>query len=140
MQKTKKILAVALTLISFVSLVACVEEDKKTQNFETFYQETCGSNGIWVKMSPDGKTLSMDTIPYDGEYDHVPGLLDDDYFSEVVRAIEILHQEYNIPSYINEQIVQTSPADGKQRYDGENLVVWWTYSKTEGLEITYELK
>ena len=140
MQKTKKTLAIALTIISFVSLAACGKENKKAQSFEKFYIETCASNDLWAKISADGKTLSMDTIPYDGEYDYLPGLIDDDFLSEVLHAIEILHQDYNIPSYVYEQLIQTSSADGRQRYEGDNIVVWWTYSQTKGLEITYGLK
>lgn len=140
MKKTK---IIAILLACFMSLslglfMGCKSEEKDT--FKQFYEETCGSNGVWAKLSTDEKTLTMDTKPYDGKYDHVPGIIDDNYNSEVLNAIEILHEEFNIPSYVYEQLMQTSSADGKQTYQGENIVVWWTYSSAKGLEITYGLK
>ena len=139
MRKITKLLATALALTLLLSLTAC-NNNKEVQSFANFYEETCYSNGVWATLSEDGKTLSMDTKPYNGEYDYMNGFIVDDFVSEVVDAIKILHANYNIPSYVYEQILQTSSADGKQTYEGENIIIWWTFSKTKGLEITYGLK
>ena len=69
MRKTKNLLVIGLACcasFSFVSLSAC--KGAKYNSFESFYEETCADNKGWAKLSADGKTLSMDTRPYDGYY------------------------------------------------------------------------
>ena len=141
MRKTKNLLVIGLACcasFSFVSLSAC--KGAKYNSFESFYEETCADNKGWAKLSADGKTLSMDTRPYDGYYIEQgwPDL--DVYESEVLDAIGILHQDYKIASYVYEQLLTTTAADGKQKYEDKNMVIFWTFSKTNGLEITYGLK
>ena len=140
MKKTKKLfigLACCASL-SFMAFAAC--NDTKSKSFEQFYEKECAENGGWAQLSADGKTLSMDTRPSDNYFIEQGWPDINVYQDEVLNAIEKLHQEYNIPSYVYEEMVSTSANDGRQKYEDEKMIIFWKYSQTKGLEVTYGLK
>jgi hypothetical protein len=63
-----------------------------------------------------------------------------DYTNDVIDIIQEINNKLNIPSYIYDKILKTSKADGLQTYEDENVYVWWSYSTSTGIEISYELK
>lgn len=132
----KKIILLFFSCIIALCGVGCKKNVEEIKNFETIYLEYCGDTASywgWMTISMDKKTLELDTDPTDG----VLGITFDE---EVVEVIYVVHEKFNIPSYVINLISETSKADGTKTFENDSILVWWKYSSTKGLEITYGLK
>ena len=145
MKKNNKHLLVLLvisTIFTFLSLASCKKEEPFDFSSYTTLDESDGWG--WITVSSDKTKMSLDSKPIDDGHGYDPEILEDlglkDYTSDVIDIIQEIHNKLNIPGYVYDQILKTSKADGLKTYDGENVYVWWSYSTSTGLEISYELR
>jgi hypothetical protein len=81
-----------------------------------------------ISVSPDGKSMTIDTNPYDHEgYPIEVG----GYY--VWSANEFL----GLPDYITSEMKSTTALQGRQSEEYDNIVVTWTYHPDKGLEVLY---
>ncbi len=79
-------------------------------------------------------------IGEDGQYIKLKGKsnYDNRWFINVFPIAEALNKELGLPEELNEKIRHTKGIDGLQTYEYDDLIVFWEYSKYEGLDIVYK--
>ena len=94
----------------------------------------CGKmSELFARISKDGSYLFIDTNP----------LNSDNFFSqeskEAMDAIYQVNEALDLPETVQEEMWQTTAADGLQSYSMEGLDVTWTYHPNHGLEVNYSI-
>lgn len=137
----KKILIfLSILLFSFLG-VGCffnANEEEKANRFEEIYLEHSDDelhDIEWIKLSSDNRTLTFDSDPND----NLP-INNFVYYDKMMLVIEIICEEYNVPSYIHESIGDTAPIDGMRKYENEQLIMQWQFDYTTGMVVIFELK
>lgn len=135
----KSLLCITLICFCINSMVACSEKPSNPPNrFEEIYSEYYDAEANlmdWMILSPDKKTLTFDSNPNDKL-----SIADFTYLDKMDIVIKAICNEFNIPSYIYEQISKTAPADGVREYENEKISMKWYYNYDEGMKVVFALK
>lgn len=144
MQKSNKYLLVLLAILTiFISLFSTSCKKEETFDFSSYTILDENDGWGWIRVSPDKRKISLDSKPLDDDHGYDPEILEAlgyNHDKEIIDIIQEIHFTLNIPSYVYDQIMKTSKADGLKTYEDENVYVWWSYSSSTGMEISYELK
>ena len=144
MKNLKLFLCIAFLCFNFGGMVACSENSSSSNSsnppnkFEEIYTEYYDANTAlldWMKLSPNKQTLTFDSNPNDKL-----SIIDFTYYDKMSVVIEVICREFNIPSYIYEQISKTAPADGVREYENEKISMKWYYNYDEGMKVICTLK
>lgn len=100
--------------------------------------ESCFSNSDkYMELSEDGKTLKIDTNPYNlggTDLTDIAGQLD---MSQGQKIVEKVNELMGLPSYVWYEMSQTRALDGTQKEVVGNVTITWTYHPHNGLEVLY---
>ena len=122
MTKTTSILlAVVLLLIVPLLAVAYILMQEPTPIEKA--AEECGVKNL-VGSESNGKAISFDTK---GE---------EDYTGNDPAALRCIFDTLKIPSYVDNQIGNTSAMDETEQVRLDHYTIWWSYHPNYGLEIT----
>lgn len=109
-------------------------------DFQEVYNE-CELSRPWATVGGDGSYLKIDTSPNNADlddmtYDQMMAVL------EAIDAIERVNDELGLPSYLYDDMTSTTALQGRQteEFDEIGIEVTWTYSRSNGLEVTYRLQ
>lgn len=84
-----------------------------------------------VEIGYDDSYCSLDTNPYD---------FDDFYLSSVLLYIQDMNKALGLPSWLYNNMINTTWSQGVQTEEFDNVTVRYTYHPDKGLEVTYYLK
>ena len=147
MQKNNKYLLVLLaisTIFMSLSFTSCKKEKEEAFDFSSYTTLDENDEWGWITVSSDKTKISLDSKPIDDDQGYDPDILEalglKDYTNDIIDIVQEIHNKLNIPSYVYDKILKTTKADGLQTYEDENVYVWWSYSPSTGIEISYELK
>ena len=84
-----------------------------------------------VEIGYDGSYCSLDTNPFDR---------DDFILSSVSRYIPDMNKALGLPSWLYDNMINTTWSQGVQTEEFDNVTVRYTYHPDKGLEVTYYLK
>ena len=102
---------------------------KRGPNFSGIYNQYCEST--WASYGSD--YLKVDTNPYDWDDDGIA-------YYEAWEAIQDINDHLGLPSWLVEDMLDTSASDGvrSESFPDQDVTVTWTYHPDEGLEVTYK--
>ncbi len=129
----KKIVAI-LTLVSVLccGLLACSAESKLKKAYEKVVTINAGEDSLsCLEMSDDGAYVKFDSNPYDKDDYSVKGAFD---------LLEDFQDELEVPSYIEEEISNTTWSMGRQKAEFGDYILTWTYHPDKGLELMCRVK
>ncbi len=105
-------------------------------DFYTVYAD-CGCESPWATVNSD--YLIIDTNPYDYNYNSDPSL-STTYATSAIEAIKKINAKFDLPSYLYQDMIETSALNGRETYETPNYRVTWTYHPDKGLEVRYVKK
>ncbi len=96
-------------------------------------------DGTYVRIGRDGSYLKIDTNPDDKDPDDF-GTLDYLALDVCDRHIQNVNEALDLPDYLYDDIIHTTASQGRQEEEFEDIgvVVTWSYSPRNGLEVTYK--
>lgn len=86
----------------------------------------------YAYVTSDGSSLEIDTDPNDTGYSQ--------YEDTAAQAIVNVTSALGLPESILTRMSATRALDGTQTYDGDEIMVQWTYHPDNGLDVIYSLK
>ncbi len=132
MRKKVIIIAVVLILCCGIILSACSGTEKLKKVYDDIVEKHTGELYlVCLKIADDHSYLTFDSNPYDSEDYYVPNywkLLDD------------LMEALDVPSYVEEEMNNTTWSLGKQTAEIDGYVLTWTYHPDMGIEILCRVK
>lgn len=108
--------------------------DGKTVNFYALYN-ACDCASPWATYGVD--YLKIDTNPYDYDSNNSASTT---YLVSATNAIKRIHSKLDLPTYLYDEMLNTTGADGKRNYSGTKVDVTWRYYPSYGLEVWYKQK
>ena len=93
-------------------------------------------------VTGDGDYFTLDTCPdsYDNMDSTLKALLLPGAQENALKAIKYANEALGFNGSVYNKMLQTSALMGRQREENSKYVVTWTYSPSDGLEVTYEKK
>lgn len=91
----------------------------------------------------DGKSLIIDTNPYDKEYDEMTTTQQDTFYLNQIYselAIEFVNEKLGFSSSLYNKMEETSAMMGRQSEENGKYSVSWTFHPSRGLKVIYEKK
>lgn len=108
--------------------------DGKKVNFYALYN-ACDCASPWATYGVD--YLKIDTNPYDYDSSNSASTT---HLVSAVNAIKRIHSKLDLPTYLYDEMLNTTGADGKRNYSGTKVDVTWRYYPNYGLEVWYKQK
>ena len=136
----KRVLMIALAVsclgFSLWGFVNCANEAAGglSGSFAKVYKQ-CDCSLPWAVCGED--YLTIDTNPFDYNSSSSSSKT---YSSVALWAIEEINSKLVIPSYVYDDMMETSSLDGRCSYSGADVEVSWRYHPNTGLEVRYTKK
>ena len=118
---------IGAVVVVLVLIIALAGGGKK--NFGKIFSDI--KYNSWCTISSDGKTMTIDTNPND-EYNYIDLIA---YYT-----IEDINAELGFPSYVYDDMGDTTSSDGVQSASTDSVYATWTFSSDTGLEVIYTFK
>lgn len=101
----------------------------KTADMKAVY-DSLDSPGLYVTLSSDEKSISIDTNPFD---------IEDYYDEDSWTLVEDVNEGLGLPDSILDEMEHTSAMDGRISREYDGISVSWKYHPDKGLQVVYSL-
>lgn len=131
-KKSKKRIILALVAVAVAVLVAIIIAVSAggSKDLNSVYSSVVDGSSIYVDITSDGKSISVDTNPYN---------IEDYYSSEASEYVKAINNALGLPNSVYDKMQTTSALDGRISEEYGDIRVSWKYHPDKGLQVIYEV-
>ena len=129
-KKSKKLkVLIAIVAVVIIGVIVSIASGS-SKDLNKVYASVVDGSSIYVDITADGKSISVDTNPFD---------YDDYYSSEATDYVKAINDALGLPNSVYDKMQSTSALDGRISEEHGNIRVSWKYHPDNGLQVIYEV-